>query len=114
MVTLSRRGFPVWLVPVLLLTLLVGAAGAQGFPSLSGQSPSPIPSQLLGPSSPLGAPGSAYGSAGSDFIPVSSGMLSGILPRIPNLELGFLYSVGSNVRSGRLTADYLVPFGLGC
>jgi hypothetical protein len=35
------------------------------------------------------------------------------MPRIPNLELGFLWSVGNNVRAGRLSADYLLPFRLG-
>jgi hypothetical protein len=47
-----------------------------------------------------------------DFIPVSSGMLSPLLPKIPNLELGFLYSFGKNVRTGRFTADYVLPFKL--
>jgi hypothetical protein len=39
-------------------------------------------------------------------------MLAPFLPRIPNLELGFLYSFGSNVSTGRFTADYLLPFRL--
>lgn len=37
-------------------------------------------------------------------------MFKDIFPRIPNLELGFLYNIGNNLRSGRLYADYLVPF----
>jgi hypothetical protein len=49
---------------------------------------------------------------GDNAIPVSSGMLTPFLPKIPNLELGFLHSFGNNVRTGRFTADYLLPFRL--
>lgn len=52
-------------------------------------------------------------SRGDDTIPVSSGMLAPFLPKIPNLEIGFLYSFGNNVSTGRFTADYLLPFRLG-
>jgi hypothetical protein len=96
------------LVPSLLLCLLAGTAGAQGIHSFVGQSPS----HLFTPSNPLGAPGSAYAFGGSDCIPISSGMFAEILPRIPNLELGFLYNIGSKLRSGRLYVDYFVPFPL--
>ena len=41
-------------------------------------------------------------------------MLSPFLPRIPNLELGFLYYFGNRVNTGRFTADYVLPFRLGC
>ena len=58
-------------------------------------------------------PGSAYGAQPCSYIiPLSSGMFSGIIPRISNLELGFLYTFGKNVRTGRFTADYLLPFRL--
>jgi hypothetical protein len=50
----------------------------------------------------------------TDTIPVSSGMLAPFLPKIQNLELGFLYSFGKNVRTGRFTADYTRPFHLSC
>jgi hypothetical protein len=46
---------------------------------------------------------------GDDAISVSSGMLTPFLPKIPNLEFGFRYSFGNNVRTGRFTADYLLP-----
>lgn len=49
---------------------------------------------------------------GDDPIPVSSGMLAPFLPTIPNLEFGFLYSFGNSVRTGRFTADYVLPFRL--
>jgi hypothetical protein len=52
-------------------------------------------------------------SRGDDAIPVSSGAVSPCLPRIPNLELGFLYYFGNQVRTGRFTADYLFPIRLG-
>ena len=41
-------------------------------------------------------------------------MLSPFLPKIPNLELGYLYYFGNNVRTGRFTADYVLPFHLSC
>lgn len=83
----------------LLICFLVTIAHAQDIPQLS---------------SP-GIPPNAYGSPGSsEAIPVSSGILAPFLPRIPNLELGFLYSFGKNVRTGRFTADYVLPFKLNC
>lgn len=39
-------------------------------------------------------------------------MLTPFLPKIANLELGFLYSFGKNARTGRFTADYVLPFRL--
>jgi hypothetical protein len=115
-----RRVVLSWIMPALLLFLLVSAVGAQGLTAFAGQSASPFPSltgappQLIAPSNPLGAPGSASASVGSDCIPLSSGMFSGILPRIPNLELGFLYYFGNRVNTGRFTADYVLPFSLSC
>ncbi len=87
---------------VLPLFLLFGCAlctvaDAQGLPQL------PAPSN---PSNDCGC------SRGDDAIPVSSGMLSPFLPRIPNLELGFLYYFGNRVSTGRFTADYVLPFRL--
>jgi hypothetical protein len=68
----------------------------------------------LSPSNPLGLPGSAYrGQAGSDTVSLSSGMFPGTLRAIPNLQIGYLYNFGPNVRSGRFTADYLLPLNLG-
>jgi hypothetical protein len=49
---------------------------------------------------------------GDDAIPVSSGMLAPFLPKIPNLELGYQYYFGNNVRTGRFSADYVLPFRL--
>jgi hypothetical protein len=106
---------------ILLILSMVGPAGAQGLPPLTGRDGSFIPSSpgtatpMLMPAPPPGAPGGAYGAQrGSDIIPLSSGMFSGIMPRIPNLEFGFLYNFGNNVRMGRFTADYVLPFSLSC
>jgi len=74
-------------------------AGAQGLPKFPSHST---------PSNDCGF------SRGDDAMPISSGMLSPFLPRIPNLELGFLYYFGNQVRTGRFTADYVFPFRLGC
>jgi hypothetical protein len=101
-----------------LLLMLVGFAQAQGIQS----SPYSAPSVLRGapgagldlvPSSLLGLPGSACGGqAGSDSVSLSSSMLQDIMPTIPNLQIGYLYNFGPRVRSGRFTADYLLPFNL--
>jgi Inverse autotransporter, beta-domain len=50
----------------------------------------------------------------SDMVPLSSGMFDSFLPKIPNLQVGFLYCFGNKVRTGRFTADYVLPFNLGC
>jgi len=90
------------LLPVLPLVLLFAFAGfavadPQGLPGFPGQGNLSNQWEL---------------SRGNDTIPFSSGMLSPFLPKIPNLELGFLYSFGNNVSAGRFTADYLLPFRL--
>jgi hypothetical protein len=84
-----------FVLPVLFLFVcsVVPVVNAQGVPQLPASTTTPL---------------------GSDTIPVSSGMLAPFLPKIPNLELGFLYSFGKNVRTGRFTADYVLPFKLGC
>jgi hypothetical protein len=66
----------------------------------------------LAPSNPLGMPG---GPRGPESLYVSDGMLRTLMPLIPNLQFGYLYDFGSNrVNMGRFTADYLLPFSLGC
>ncbi len=104
---------------VLLIALaLAGLVYAQGIQT----SPYSNPSLLRGlsgtggatnltPPGPFAAPGST--AAGSSTIPISSGMFQGILPPIPNLQVGYIYNFGQNVRSGRFTADYLLPVKLG-
>jgi hypothetical protein len=63
---------------------------------------------------PLGLPGSpVVGQEGSDSISISSGMFQGILPKIPNLQLGYNYTFGPKLRAGAASIDYLLPFKLG-
>jgi len=77
--------------------MLSTVAHAQGLPEFPG---------IGTPSKDCGCP------RGDETIPVSNGMLEPFLPNIPNLELGYLYYFGNNVRTGRLTADYVVPIRL--
>lgn len=89
-------------VVVLPLVLVVACsfftlADAQGLPQI-------VPPAA--PSNDCGCP------RADNAIPVSSGMLAPFLPKIPNLEFGFLYSFGNNVRTGRFTADYVLPYQL--
>lgn len=68
----------------------------------------------LTPSSPLGFPGSSLvGPRGSDNVSISSGMFQGILPKIPNLQFGYDYTFGPQLRAGTASVDYLLPFKLG-
>lgn len=68
----------------------------------------------MAPSNPLRGPGTSgpWSSRGSDSITLSSGMFQGLLPPIPNLQLGYLYSSSNNYGAGRVTGDYLKPFSL--
>ncbi|MDA8407447.1 MAG: hypothetical protein M0T73_11415 [Deltaproteobacteria bacterium] len=68
----------------------------------------------LNPSNPLGFPGSSLvGPRGSENISISSGMFQGILPKIPNLQLGYNYTFGPQLRAGSASVDYLLPLKLG-
>ena len=105
---------------IVALLMVVGSAHAQGLRT----SPYSAPSVLRGapaggagldltPSNSLGLLGSSL--CGADAVSslyVSNGLLRDILPLIPNLQIGYLYNFGPNVRSGRFTADYLAPFVL--
>ena len=116
-----RLVFVVQALPLLLIPVLFNLVGAQGLQTSPysaadevrrGLSPGRLDSA---PSNPFGLPGSSFlGPTGSDTIPISSGMFNGIIPRISNLELGFLYNFGNNVRMGRFSADYVLPFSLSC
>jgi hypothetical protein len=45
----------------------------------------------------------------TESVPISSGMMEAFLPKIPNLEWGFVYTFGKNLRQGLFSADYLLP-----
>jgi hypothetical protein len=65
----------------------------------------------LAPSNPLGMPGSSLlGPRSSENISISSGMFQGLLPEIPNLQLGYNYTFGPQLRAGTASVDYLLPF----
>lgn len=75
---------------------------------------SPAITSDLTPSNPLGMPGSSLlGPRGSDNISISSGMFQGIMPQIPNLQLGYNYTFGSQIKAGSASVDYLLPFKIG-
>ncbi len=40
-------------------------------------------------------------------------MFQGILPKIPNLQLGYNYTFGPQIRAGTASVDYLLPFKIG-
>ncbi|MBI4966288.1 MAG: hypothetical protein HY913_23620 [Desulfomonile tiedjei] len=46
-------------------------------------------------------------------MPFSSSMFPWLTSLVPNLQLGFLYNIGPNIRTGRFTADYLLPVNAG-
>jgi hypothetical protein len=48
----------------------------------------------------------------SEFVPFSSSMLDGFLSRVPNLEWGFVYTFGKNLRQGLFNVDYFLPISL--
>jgi hypothetical protein len=55
---------------------------------------------------------SLLGPKALDSVSLSSGMFQGLLPPIPNLQFGYQYYFGNKIRTGRGTADYLLPFSL--
>ena len=69
--------------------------------------------QFFPTSLPNSAPALSSRASGElDGIPINSGMFRGLLPTIPNLELGFQYFFGDRVRSNQANADYLLPYNL--
>jgi hypothetical protein len=65
----------------------------------------------LAPSNPLGMPGSSLlGPRSSENISISSGMFQGIMPEIPNLQIGYNYTFGPQIKAGTASVDYLLPF----
>ncbi len=94
---LLRAVFGALALPALFAVVFCASAQAQGLPS---------PIERRAPANDCGCP------RGDTPLAVSSGMITPFLPKIPNLEFGFLYSFGKNVRTGRFTADYTRPFHL--
>lgn len=46
-------------------------------------------------------------------IPISNTLFSGIIPPVPNLQIGYLYTFGKDLSTGRLLGDYLIPINMG-
>ncbi len=111
----SRRSlFQYLFLSFLLIFGLISSVAGQGVPQSPYRAPSVLRGGLdLAPSNPLGLPGSTGGlPRGSDSIFLSPALLEGILPPIPNLEIGYLYNFGSRVQSTRFTLDYVLPVDL--
>ena len=66
------------------------------------------------PSRPLSLPAGFSGSGESDVqtIPLSYDLFLDVLPQIPKLQLGYLYTFGKDLRWGRMTGDFFAPVGL--
>jgi len=110
------RGLVLASLVVCLSPLLATSQGIQQSPYSAADAVRNIPSIATDrtPSNPLGLSGSSSaGPAGSDSISISSGMFQGILPNVPNLQLGYTYTFGPQFRTGTASIDYLVPFRLG-
>jgi hypothetical protein len=89
-------------VNLVILLLMFGLAGAQGLPVRGGLD--------LTPTNPLAMQGLGLADPqGSAVATISSGMFPGLFSDIPNLEVGFVYNFGRNVRQGRGVLDYLIP-----
>jgi hypothetical protein len=103
MVSTRRRLKLVTLAFALLVVLLLaGSVSGQGLMRGSGLD--------LAPTNPFGMPGTTGGlPQGSNSLYLNSGMFKDILPRISNLEIGYLYQFGNVISTGRLTFDYVLP-----
>lgn len=76
---------------------------------------SSLPSVAPGmvPLNPMGRPpNSVVVPRGSDSITISSGMFQNFLPKIPNLEFGYMYTFGTKIRAGTASVDYVLPLRL--
>ena len=96
----------------LVLSFVAGSVCAQGLPQSPYSAPSILRELDLAPSNPLAMP-SGLGPRGLDSIYLNSEMFRDILPLIPNLQVGYLYSFGNHFSTGRLSLDYLQPIRLG-
>lgn len=98
----------------LLIFGLVSSVAGQGVPRSPYSAPSVLRGGLdLAPSNPVGLPDSTGGLLrGSDSIFLGPALFEGILPPIPNLDIGYLYNFGNRVRSSRFTLDYVLPVAL--
>lgn len=116
-VAMSRNGllkcFIVLAAAAYLIFVFAGVGIAQTLQP-SGAVPSSLVAPPPDPSNPLGFPRGTYlGQPRGDTVNLSSGLFQDLFPRIPNLEFGFNYSFGSNLRQSRWSIDYLLPVAFG-
>ena len=99
----------VFICPLLAVSQGIQQTPYSGANTVRGSLSSTAPD--LAPSNQLGMPGSSLlGPRGSENISISSGMFQGIMPQIPNLQLGYNYTFGSKIKAGAASVDYLLPF----
>ena len=118
-----RSGGHKWNIPFFLALLLLilsapSLVRAQGIPEAPFSAPDVLRRGASGldlaPSNPLGLPGSTGGfPRGSDSIYLTDQIFRDIFGPVPHLQLGYLFSFGPSVKSGRLSLDYLLPIQFG-
>lgn len=116
---MSRSRGGKWCVPLCVLALMVllpctvcaqasgqVSGGGHSLPQAGGHGPL----NTVGSAGPRGHAPQADGSA--DSVSLSNSLLQGILPEIPRLKWGYLWTFG-NQRQGRLVLDYMLPIAIG-
>ena len=75
---------------------------------------SSVPTPEMNPSRPLSFPAgfSESGITEIQTVPLSYDLFEDILPQIPKLRLGYLYTFGKDLSWGRMTGDFFAPIGL--
>ena len=97
----------------ILIPVTYSCAWTQGVGyGLGGLSSFSIPD--LSPSRPLSFPLGFSESGVGDIqtVPLSYDLFQDVLPQIPKLRLGYLYTFGKDLSWGRMTGDFFVPMGL--
>lgn len=110
---LIKCSFLRWTVCVVVAALWWSSAAAQVGPALSGGgAAASLPySQWSIPRATAEDP--ALGASGTTPVLLSSRMFSQFMPRVSNLDIGFVYSFANTLRLSRWTVDYVLPVRLG-
>jgi hypothetical protein len=104
----------------LCMTLVSSRVHAQSYygnPYAEAMAPGPLWSvaPYSGCKPPAGAPMCLQGAAREcNSIFVSNACFRGIVPDIPNLQVGYLHNFAQNRNQGFLTLDYMLPVTIGC